>query len=198
MPGAAGCCRIAGYLPARPHSWSGLSGCRVAGLGCRVAGLKAAGLPGCRGLPGTAGLPGRCRGAAGLVPGQAAGLPGPGLKFSSVQTDSSDTARDPMSPHAWRPAAPRSQSPGSEPNEYEFGLDLLARRPQCSPTRCCAQAIDDASPRSAWIGCVLPPHEELLPSAESRHSPCRKNPRRRSLLSRVRHSCSGRVSGPKG
>ena len=49
--GAAGCCRVAGYPDARPHSWSGLSGCRVAGLPgtagvlpgaagyCRVAGL---------------------------------------------------------------------------------------------------------------------------------------------------------------
>ena len=53
--GAAGCCRVAGYLDARPHSWSRLSGCRVAGSGCRVAGL-----------PGAAGC---CRGAAGLVPG---------------------------------------------------------------------------------------------------------------------------------
>ena len=42
-------------------------------------GSQAAGLPGCRVLPGAAGFMPGCRGAAGLVPGQAAGLPGPGL-----------------------------------------------------------------------------------------------------------------------
>ena len=87
------CCRalpgVAGYLPARPPSWSALGQCRVAGY-CRVlpgtAGYCRV-LPGtagyCRVLPGTAGycrvLPG-CRVGAGSVPGRcrvgAGSLPG--------------------------------------------------------------------------------------------------------------------------
>ena len=74
--GAARCCRVAGYLDAGPHSWSGLSGCRVAGFwalrlpGCRVAGYCRV-LPGTAVvLPGTAGLPG----VAGSLPGRR--LPG--------------------------------------------------------------------------------------------------------------------------
>ena len=60
VPGVAGCCRVAGYLREHPHRLSTLSGARLPGVGC------------CRVLPG-------CRGAAGWLPGQPAGLPGPGL-----------------------------------------------------------------------------------------------------------------------
>ena len=74
--GAAGCCRVAGYLDAHPHSWSGLSGCRVAGC-CRVAGY-------CRVLPGTAGLPGCCRGVAG-DPGSCRVVAGLGCRVAGAR-----------------------------------------------------------------------------------------------------------------
>ena len=104
------------------------------------------------------------------------------------------TARDLKSGHAWRPAAPQSHSPGSEPSEVQF--ELVIRRPyglqrvvEPGPSVCFdaeteARLRSPAGPPETW-----------------RCSPRRWNPRRRVVLSRAQssrtsRSRSGRVCGP--
>jgi hypothetical protein len=85
---------------------------------------------------------------------------------------------------------------GREPNEVErFG-----RRPQCSPTRLCKTG-PSICVCNCFAACTISAALRLSvksshPPPETLRSPCRRNPRRRSLLSRARHSSSGRVCGP--
>jgi hypothetical protein len=50
-----------------------------------------------------------------------------GLFARAAVAHTDTTARDLKSGHAWRPAAPQSHSPGSEPSEAQF--ELVVRRP---------------------------------------------------------------------
>ena len=72
------------------------------------------------------------------------------------------TARDPKSGHAWRPAAPQSHSPGSEPSEVQF--ELVIRRPQCSLAHRRDRAIS-ARRCSTKLDCAPPLCEELAPAS---------------------------------
>ena len=207
MPGCcrvAGCCRVLPdcRVPARTSSqlvWAlRLPGCQVRLPGCRVR------LPGCRVAGGCRVLQG-CRVVAGVLPGwcrfRLPGCQGQGSSSLACK-QTAPTPREiqclrtrgaqQLHEVSHRAVSPTSMSLGSICSHVDHSALRrgAARRP--------SMMLHRDRLGSAWIGCVLPPHEELIPGAESRHSPCRKNPRRRSLLSRVRHSCSGRVSGPKG